>query len=98
MPTGLHECSSPKLIHCAGGATPETCMVCPYVDHPLEMETPRLRGPCAHLGAIVGTVECASCIGRVVLKTFACIMHGECTVLRKVDNMACCGLCQDFKE
>ena len=57
---------------------------------------PATPSPCAHLGPPTGaTVECPSCRGKVKLKTFACDLHGTCTIAKKAPGAACCASCPD---
>jgi hypothetical protein len=59
-------------------------------------------GQCVHLGEPTGrTVGCETCTGNISLKVLACAVHGECTVGKRVDGVACCsdrkaGRCPDF--
>lgn len=63
-----------------------------------------LPSQCVHLGEPTGqTVTCGSCREGTHLKTFACEVHGTCTVDRKANNTACCNpkdgnQCQDYLE
>ena len=41
--------------------------------------------------------ECPSCYGRVKLKVFGCEKHGQCTIGKKLESMACCAECPDYK-
>lgn len=54
-------------------------------------------GPCAHLGAEVRQQECDSCAGKTQIKVFACAVHGECTLGKKLDGLACCAGCKDYQ-
>jgi hypothetical protein len=51
---------------------------------------------CIHRGDQTGARECESCNGRVKIKTFSCDLHGECTLAKPLDGLACCGSCKDF--
>jgi hypothetical protein len=52
--------------------------------------------PCRHLGAATGgTIACPGCGGTVALKSFACAVHGSCTIARAVADAACCAGCPD---
>lgn len=52
--------------------------------------------PCDHLGRPTGkTVLCGTCKGRVELRTFSCVVHGECTQGKRVGDTACCVGCPD---
>lgn len=53
--------------------------------------------PCVHRGNELRTTECESCNGRVLLKVFACEVHGECTVQRRVGETAVCLNCHEYQ-
>ena len=54
--------------------------------------------PCIHLFPVVlRLVECPTCNGSVNLKVFACEKHGECTIGKKLDGLACCATCGDYE-
>lgn len=55
------------------------------------------RALCAHRGAETRKVECPTCGGGVSLKVFACALHGECTIAKQVDGLACCATCPDYE-
>jgi len=62
-----------------------------------ECRKPTLVEKCKHLGDAVGTtVDCAGCTGTVKLKLYACAIHGECTLGKKLDGIACCAQCPDY--
>lgn len=47
---------------------------------------------CQNLGEATGElVDCPTCVGHVQLKLFHCVVHGSCTLARKVPGTACCG-------
>lgn len=52
--------------------------------------------PCEYLGAPVGTQECQGCRGTVRIKLFACEVHGQCTLGKRLDMLACCAQCGDY--
>jgi hypothetical protein len=55
------------------------------------------RGPCANLGDETRRVDCAGCGGkRTQIKVFACAIHGECTIGKRLDGIACCVGCGDY--
>ena len=48
------------------------------------------KGPCVHLGEETGNkVQCPTCNGIVMLKTFKCSLFGECTTAKPVKETAC---------
>jgi hypothetical protein len=54
-------------------------------------------GPCDHLGAEVRREDCTGCKGkRTQIKIFDCAVHGECSIGKKLDGVACCAGCKDF--
>lgn len=65
---------------------------------------PRKFASCKHFGESVGEVECSSCRGTVMLKTFSCGKHGTCTAEANLPNIAGCNAgkagpaCQDYEE
>jgi hypothetical protein len=56
------------------------------------------RGPCEHRGDLLGYQECETCRGTTKIKLFACALHGQCTLGRKLEGIACCapGQCGDY--
>lgn len=57
--------------------------------------TPRVVSTCRHRGAVAHLVDCPTCYGHVKVKTFACGIHGECTIGKQVDGLQCCRECPD---
>ena len=55
-----------------------------------------VEAKCSHRGDIVRTQECPTCAGRVQLKVFSCELHTECTLVKVIDGMACCAMCDDY--
>jgi hypothetical protein len=55
-----------------------------------------VEAKCRHRGDIVRTEECPTCAGRVQLKVFSCQLHTECTLLKVINGLACCALCDDY--
>lgn len=39
---------------------------------------------------------CHKCLGHVDLKVYVCNVHGECTLARSVNGVACCRTCPDY--
>lgn len=55
-------------------------------------------GRCHHLGAEIRREDCTGCKGkRTQIKVFACAVHGECTLGKKLDGLACCAGCKDYQ-
>lgn len=52
---------------------------------------------CVHRGEESGQIECPTCSGKVMVKTFACAIYSSCTLAKKVKETACCVGCSDFK-
>jgi hypothetical protein len=56
-------------------------------------------GPCAHLGAEVRRQDCTGCKGkRTQIKVFTCAVHGETTIGKKLESLACCACCKDYQS
>jgi hypothetical protein len=53
------------------------------------------RPPCLLRGEETRRVLCESCCGRVLVKVFACGLHGECTVSKAAAGVARCYVCPD---
>lgn len=72
---------------------------CPPTEKPAEpVPEPARSANCVHLGAENGQIQCASCGGKVMVKTFDCMIYGTCTIAKKVGEMACCdgGRCPSY--
>lgn len=41
----------------------------------------------------IDTVDCKQCGGSVRIKVFGCELYGQCTVAKRVPEMACCKGC-----
>ncbi len=54
---------------------------------------------CVHRGEENGEVLCPTCNGKVMVKTFACTVFGSCTLVKRVDMLACCdrGRCPSYQ-
>ncbi len=103
---GRWECGSGWLIVGPRGVRGETCRnYCRWVDKPPPVGWPTLssgtsvpQGPCKFLGPPTGQFrDCPTCSGNVRLKVMGCGVHTTCTVGRKVDGVACCVGCTEFK-
>jgi hypothetical protein len=54
--------------------------------------------PCLYRGEEIGLVPCPDCpSGKTRIKTFACSVHGSCTLGKKVEGTACCP-CPDYRR
>ena len=51
---------------------------------------------CVHRGEQTRTVGCATCGGAVAIKVFACSEFGECTIAKKIGNLAVCQGCASY--
>jgi len=78
---------------------PSTCAVCrgfvPQHEWGVSHEPSAVRArslPCIHLGEATGeAVLCQTCSGSVKIKTFACSIHGTCTMGKRVPDVpGCC--------
>ena len=45
---------------------------------------------CPHRGDVVRLVSCPGCRGNVLIKLYACAVHGECTLGKAVDGVHVC--------
>jgi hypothetical protein len=52
--------------------------------------------PCAHFGSEVRWQPCDACKGNIRIKVFACAVHQETTLSKKLDGLACCAGCKDY--
>ncbi len=59
---------------------------------------PRDRSaPCMYQGDPTGeALPCPPCGGGVSLKVLSCLVHGKCTVKKKVEGIASCAICGDY--
>lgn len=58
-------------------------------------EAPVLPGglECVHRGDLIREQKCDSCRGNVNIKVFACALHGECTMFKKIPGVHKCDGC-----
>lgn len=54
------------------------------------------KRPCVHRGEAADTVTCQTCKGNWQIKTFACSVHGRCTLAKRVEGVA--GCCNDASQ
>lgn len=55
------------------------------------------KPPCVHLGEETGNkVQCATCSGKVMVKTLACSVFKECSVAKPLAGIACCANCLSY--
>ena len=80
-----------RCVHCG------RIVITPHVKVSALCKSEAPRVDCVHRGAMVGKRECASCAGTVKLKLFACAIHGECTLAKPLEGVACCGACREFE-
>lgn len=52
---------------------------------------------CTHLGQEVRREGCATCKGMVEIKVYACAVHGEAQLRRKIKGVTSCVGCPDYK-
>src|SRR5678810_577734 len=81
----------------------DNCPICPKYDDPRFASglshwiIPKSLLACIHLGKDTGNkVLCPSCEGNVQLKIFECEVYGECTIGKRVPEIACCNGCKDY--
>ena len=55
-------------------------------------------GDCQLRGSDLRLQECDTCTGKQRIKVFACVLHRECTIGKKLPGIACCapGQCADY--
>lgn len=51
---------------------------------------------CVNLQNEMRRQECPSCNGNVQIKVFGCAVHGECTIGKPLEGVACCP-CDDYR-
>lgn len=59
------------------------------------MKQPPIPLTCSHRGQVTRQIACNSCRGQVAVKVFACAVHGECTMLKKREELCGCQDCTD---
>jgi hypothetical protein len=59
-------------------------------------KSPQITTSCIHLGSELRRVDCQDCQGTVRLKVFACAIHGQCTLRKRLDGVKCCAACGDY--
>lgn len=59
-------------------------------------KAPKITTPCIHLGAELRQQECQTCQGSTRIKVFACFVHGEATIAKQLESVACCQSCPDY--
>jgi hypothetical protein len=96
---GWVKCHSSKLLVGSRGVPLEKCKVCYCRDHsPVKgVVLPQAKLPCKHLGQEKRRQKCTTCAGNVELKVLNCAEHGECTLGKKIDGVACCAGCSEYK-
>ena len=56
----------------------------------------RLQHPCVHLGEQARLENCVTCRGNIALKVFRCAIFGECTLGKRVAELAVCTVCDRY--
>lgn len=83
-----------KCIHCDGKVIVGNC------DNPTRRNClkapPKRTALCIHLGAETRREECTTCQGNVLVKLFACPIHGECSI-EKPMGVQICSVCKDYQ-
>ena len=75
-------------------------LVLKYRNHP-PASAPVTGGPapCVHRGDFKRKVGCVDCSGKARIKSYACDVHGECTLAKKTAEVsAVCGGCKDYLD
>jgi hypothetical protein len=98
----------PRPCHADHALSPDACPLCRLYAHDRSYRAlwdapgsgppppDRLSRPCLHRGGVMREERCPGCRGAVRLKVFACSVHGECTVGKPLEALACCGACPDY--
>lgn len=97
------ECKSNKISKPPEGVPPEICKQCSLADHePADLvpaSTPAGSPPavltCRHRGDVRRHQLCPSCRGAVKVKVFTCGVHGECSLVKQLDQVQVCAGCPD---
>ena len=55
-----------------------------------------IQDRCEWRGEQTGQVQCSSCGGHVMIKVFECDKHSRCTLIKAVNDIKCCGYCDDY--
>lgn len=50
------------------------------------------KAQCQSLGEYLSMQECETCVGKTHIKLFSCDIHGEATIGKKLEGIACCGI------
>lgn len=59
---------------------------------------PRDPTSCTHRGDVVREKKCETCRNkRTTIKVFACAVHGECQIGKRLDGVTSCRDCKDFQ-
>lgn len=107
---GTFYCGSNRFIDTPGYVQEAQCLrlfngewkPCPYADVPNDPELdkppepPRDPAACTHRGKATGTQTCPTCSGTVKVKVFACPIHQQCTISKRIEGIACCAACPDY--
>lgn len=76
------------------------CTICgtkAYAEDPQAVQHKcKPRGKCSHLGRELRREQCNTCAGRTEIKVLACDVHGECTIGKPIEDVACCAACDKF--
>lgn len=83
----LHTCSQCKQSFNSKSEMPDRLPNC----------SGRPRGPCKYLGVEIDRKQCEGCGGNVLVKVFACAIHGEATLAKKMDDIDCCEGCREWE-
>lgn len=62
-----------------------------------EVQRDRQEKGCRHRGEALRQEWCPTCSGRVRVKVFACAIHRECTVSRKLPAIEKCRTCHEWE-
>ncbi|MCI0685279.1 MAG: FkbM family methyltransferase [Gemmataceae bacterium] len=93
--SGRFECVSP-LLRLAESVPESICAGCPFPDL-VEPPIDALRPFCISRGTLQRREQLNLEDGRIEVDLYSCGRHGECTVSRWRDGIACCAVCPDYR-
>lgn len=80
----------------------KTCAVCGWVApaRHVKRNCPKKKArvaPCLHRGPETRQQVCDTCAGKQRIKVFACAIHSEATLGKRLPGLACCAGCGDYR-
>ena len=88
-------CGESAMLLTKGELSPERCRRL----HRECTKAPKRDAPCENLGAELRREKCKTCTTgeQYTVKVFACSVHGECTIGKKLNGVTCCASCSDYR-